>query len=98
MILNGDEDEWKRGIRDSGYFLIFGTDTYFRTVLTFEQSLYAMELKKKFIVALRHDVKIPTAFPIPDDAIIFKWADKDELMKKVKENLMRLMINELENI
>lgn len=95
MSNESQEILWKKWINDSKCFFIIGTEKYFRNPTLFDQTYHASLSGKKFVVALEEGVEIPRGFPIPDNAVIFHWKDREDLAKKTKEAVRTILKKEL---
>jgi hypothetical protein len=90
MSDNLPEAVWKEGIDKSDCYMILGTEEYFKSPVLFDQSHYALSKGKKFVIALKNGVALPSGFPVSKDSIIFTWDSAEELKEKSKVALRKL--------
>lgn len=83
---NCPEEEWRKGLRDSAVYLVLGTPDYFKDSVGFDQSCYAKELNKPFVVLLKGVTEIPKGYPMSPNPTILRW-DTDEDFKELKRVL-----------
>ena len=71
---------WDEGIKNSEFFLIIGTESYFQDAVCYCQAEYAKQIKKPFRILLKEGVDLPFDFlKGVKDYKIAKWNSKKDI-------------------